>query len=699
MNLRPIGTTAIEPRTYFFWHNDTHTTVEITDLGDEYFLVRASKSYRLLKQDESTRRETWSRNISKLNDYLADTFSSFQITAAYTDEITPEATGIRRDARQLNAEAQELANQKNELVEETEKLETGLEHGLEQLETQFEDRLENANQGFEAVERRLEKILQKLQQNKQELDVWRSNGVMLAYLFTFSTDPQITSANDLDRIVDGKIDESFNRHRRKIKQTLKGSKFKLEVEELDEPRTFQRVEHTSLLNPDNFDRLVGEHPELKGPLSALQEDTVAQYETYALDDIETDAGVIERSKATPARAIRSLITRLDTIHLSAGNDIPFQGPMVGTLPGTRQTVGFDPADSNEHGMPHMYIVGGTGSGKTYLKRVLIENAASLSYDILCIIPGEQDLQGLGLSFPNPEHNQGRGIVAEHYVPSDGRFPDIPDRIDELLTGVNVVTLSGLTDEEKQGFAASVFERLDDLEELTTPLFVFVEEAHNFADQSMVTDAIEQISRAGRKFGIHLVLVTQHPTDFSYSEADIRDNLKHIFLENNKTQYANKFLESGQKVTSLKTGHAIFGHWNHDEITVDIRRPLTLAQKPDNKQIDELTQRYRQDIPEMTEKDDNSSSEYSKNEKEPSEIETTGTEKTLSNEEIAVLDYVRRYTKENDQAPTHSKCWRPDDAPLGQNKSKKILQKLVETGLLEREDVVRGGNNTQAYRPV
>ena len=157
MNLRPIGTTAIEPRTYFFWHNDTHTTVEITDLGDEYFLVRASKSYRLLKQDESTRRETWSRNISKLNDYLADTFSSFQITAAYTDEITPEATGIRRDARQLNAEAQELANQKNELVEEIEKLETGLEHGLEQLETQFEDRLENANQGFEAVERRLEK--------------------------------------------------------------------------------------------------------------------------------------------------------------------------------------------------------------------------------------------------------------------------------------------------------------------------------------------------------------------------------------------------------------------------------------------------------------------------------------------------------------------------------------------------------------
>jgi len=83
--IEPIGGTAVEPETVFFWDTDLQATVEVTVLepesGEDRFLIRTTKTYRLLKQDPDGR-QNWQRNLVKLNEYLREAFSSFRISAA-----------------------------------------------------------------------------------------------------------------------------------------------------------------------------------------------------------------------------------------------------------------------------------------------------------------------------------------------------------------------------------------------------------------------------------------------------------------------------------------------------------------------------------------------------------------------------------------------------------------------------------------
>jgi hypothetical protein len=699
MNLRPVGSTSVVPRTDFLWHPETNTAIEITELGQDHerFLVRASKSFRLIKQDTEAQRELWSRNIGELNQYLADKFNSFQITVDYTDEIVPNATTIPEEAEPLAAEYRELEPRKESLLQEIEKAEKGL-NGLDHLTDYFEDKLATNQQELEQVENRLHTVLDRLQLKKQELDEWRKNGVMLAYLFTFSTDPQIADAHQIETTVDNHIDDIVSEARSSVWNKLKRSRFKLEIEELDEPRVFNRVEHTSLLNPVNFERMIDDYPGLEDVLTQLQNTSVRQYQTYALDDIETGAGVVERSKNTPARAIRFLLNDLDTVHMSTGSDFPVDGPMVGTLHGTRQAVGFDPADTDQHGMPHYYILGGTGSGKTYTKRVLIENAASLGHDILSIIPSDGDTQGLGLSFPNPENSKGetKGVAAEQYYPEDNRFPDVPEDVTELFSGVNVVTLSGLEEQRKHGFVIKAFEALDGLDGLVKPLFVFLEEAHNFADHDEVISIIDDIARESRKFDIHLVLVTQFPTDFSHNAAPIRKNLNHVFMKGPFKQYIRRTgrLRESEALDSLSTGKAVFGDWDNDQITVDIRDPLTHTETLSKDQIDSLAERYQKQPPTLPRNAQRERTQPGK----ARDTEKRDTAAELSDDEQEMVEYVRWYVRENDEAPTHRKCWDPAKAPFGKDKSKRILDQLVDYGNISEMPVKRGGHDTVAYKP-
>jgi hypothetical protein len=564
---------------------------------------------------------------------------------------------------------------------------------------------------LEAVYEELEYLTERLQRKREELGLWKQSGVGLAYLLTVSTEAAFVGADEIETALDSQASEIRNEFYHSIYQVLEGSNFKLAFEELEEPRVFNRHEHTSLLNPVRLKELKEKHPEYSDDLENLAEQSAWQFYSYATWDLELDTGTFEYAKATPAQAVSSILSQLEVGKVASGANAPNDGPIVGTVTGTQQVVGFDPADP-DNGLTHLYMAGESGSGKSYLKRVILENVASLGYDVLSITPS--DKQSIGVSIPNPENDNSQCIAANQYWLGDDRLLDEPADVNDLFEGINVVTLEGLPESEKKEFVDRVFSELHELGKLDTPLYVFLEEAHNF-DSGAVANAIQDIVREARKFGIHVVLVSQSPTDFSYSQKHVRENTSTVFMNGEYHSYADNFpyLEKGE-IAELETGEAIFVSRDFPKTYVDVRLPLTLPEIPSENQIDELDRKHSVQLPDLEKA--NERQERQQPDKKPASTDSEDTavekksqsdagkisSKTVSNtdldsEEQRLIRFIKEYIREQDQNPTYSKCHR--QGPFGTDKTKKLLSSLVQRNEIEKESVVRGGQETEAYKTV
>ncbi|EMA11574.1 hypothetical protein SAMN05443574_103311 [Haloarcula vallismortis] len=683
MDLVHIGSTNLEPCTDFFWDSDGQSTVEITELDTELYLVRASKSYRLVKQD-SQGQEMWDRNLTGMNDYLAETFSSFSLTVDYCDTVSQEILDEKEEAGELVQEANQLRERVKQLREKRETLAVSVEHGVDSLQEQMENRYEGVNQEVQQVQKRLDQILEVIREKKQAVDQWQANGVSLAYLFTFSTDPEVVTGDRVGEAIQRHVDEAFDLHRRKVKQVLQGPKFKLHVEELEEPRVFNRLEHTGLLNPEGFNQLLEQAGEdMADSLKQVRRASAEQYMATALNDVEVNESTVERSKATPSRAVNSVLQDLKAEKVAQADEVPNDGPMLGTVLGTNQVVGFDPAE-----LPHYYITGETGSGKSYLKKVFLENVASLGYDVVSISPS--DREEVGLSLPNPDHEDGTGLAVDQYWIGDDRLLDRPDDVHDLFSGVNAVTLKGLDSGEKQSFVDEVFSALAEVDRRDTPLFVFLEEAHNFT-KGEAADAIQELVREARKFGVHVVIVSQSPMDFSRNHKHVRENTVSVFMHGEYFDYAEKFLDDKEKINELETGHAIIHARDFPKLLVDVREALTKPTAPTEDELKSIGQRFDSDLPEVGGSGGDTVAQSKSSAEESDEPKLTEDEETL-------LQYIREYIERNDERPSKSKCYRPDDAPFGSSKTTRLLDQLLEKEVLKEEMVERHGNESQVYSP-
>lgn len=680
MDLVHIGSTGIHPTTNFFWDTKDQTTIEISELSEDYFLVRASKSYRLIKQDEQGQ-EMWDRNLSKMNTELASTFSSFSLTVDYCDTTSTTILDEKEDATDLVSEAQQLQEHATSLEEEMKRLNVAVANSVESLQPVLEQKRDTAHTELQETSDQLNQILQLLQEKKEVVDQWRSNGVSLAYLFTFSTDPEIIPENRVKEAVDRHNTEAFDLHRRKVKQVLQGPKFKLHVEELEEPRIYNRLEHTGLLNPEGFDQLLDQtdEPGIEENLKKLRQSSANQYMAVALRDVEVGESTVERSKATPARAVNSVLQGLKAETVAYASNVPNTGPMIGTLTGTNQVVGFDPAE-----LPHYYITGETGSGKSYAKRILLENVAALGYDILSISPS--DREEIGLSAPNPDHGEGTGLAADQYWIGSDNLLDKPRDISELFTGVNAATLKGLSDTDKQDFVNQIFTELAEIDRRDTPLFVFLEEAHNFT-QGAAADAIQDLVREARKFGVHVVIVSQSPMDFNRNHKHVRENTVSVFLHGEYFDYAGKFLDDGKEIQDLQTGEAIIQSRDFPKLRVDVRKAFTLPTAPTEKTIQDIENRFTDNTP----RPENP-------EVDPVPEDNTGGDQDLTSDEEQLLKFIKKYIQERDERPSKSKCYREDEAPFGSSKTSRLLNQLLEKDVIQEETVTRYGNDSQVYSP-
>jgi len=679
MNLVFTGRTGIQPVTEFYWDKENQSTVEITELDSKQYMIRASKSYRLIKQDAHGQ-ESWDRNLVDMNDYLAEKFSSFNLSVNYTDTVSPEILDEKQEAGDLVEEASQLRHRAKELSEQRETLAVSVENSVQNLEQVMQKRFEETDQELQQVQRRLDQIMEILEEKKEAVDQWQENGVSLSYLFTFSTDLEIVTEDRITEAAERHVKEAFDLHRRKVKQVLQGPKFKLHVEELDEPRVFNRVQHTGLLNPEGFDQLISQaSDELQVTLEQVRRQNTEQYMAVALDDIEVNESTVKRSKATPARAVNSVLQDLKSERVAYAEDTPEDGPIIGTLTGTNQIVGFDPAN-----LPHYYIMGATGSGKSYLTRVLVENVASLGYDVLSISPS--DTEEIGLSLPNPENSESTGLNVDQYWPGNDKLLDKPDELDELFTGLNALTLTGLSETEKQEYVNKIFSRLAEIDRSSKPLFVVLEEAHNF-NKGEAADAIQKLVREARKFGIHVVIVSQNPTDFSHNHRHVRENTVSLFLRGEYTDYASTFLDNADAITELEDGQAIIQSPDYSKLEVQVRNTLTKPTAPTNKEIRQVDKRFNGQKPELgTPSSVNSTEEDSQ-------------KQDLSKDEEELVQYIKQYIKENDERPSKSKCYRPSDAPFGSSKTSRLLEQLMEKNVLQAETVERHGNQSQVYSKI
>lgn len=698
--MKPLGKLSVEPETYFFWDNESVSTAEITALSDSHYLVRVSKSYRLIKQDEEGR-ETWTNNLVRMNEYLSDTFSHFSISATFVDSVSPESTDVNSRAEELGKRYEKLEGERRKLVKEIEKLEKSSEVGFQDFESALQSKVGAKKDDLGEIEDEISSIRDEIERKKREWNEWERKGVMLAYIFTVSTDPEICAESELDKTLGEHLGGRLRDVQRSVRQVLEGENFRLQVEELTEPRVFHRLENSYLLNPSSLEELENQYPSLEGELGELHEKSVKQFEAYSTEDLRTREGRFERRKSTPAKAVYSILKQLESSPATQTKDVPNDGPLVGVPPNSNQPFGFDPVE-----LDHIYINGATQSGKTVLKRVLVENCASKGYDVLSITPS--DKQGIGAAFPNQhssmfERHDNVPVTEEHaislstnqYWKGDERLLDTPEKVEELFEGVNFLTLDGLSHQETVRVVREIFEAANRQRDLVKPLFIFLDEAHNFTDN----EASRPISKAIRetaKHDVHVGLSTQLPTDLSYTMKEARLNLTtQIFLKGTDVDYIeqNGFLDqsnlSPSIVNRLEKGQAIFSGSEFPNVLVNVRPPFSHTLSPSDDMIDDLDSKLEADIP-FDEADPEAGSEQVTGSDEKSDVPD------LTEAEKQLLEFIEGFIQQEDMLPTKSKCYR--EGPLSQyDKVKENLSSLVQKGVISKQEVERGGQTTEGYR--
>jgi hypothetical protein len=229
-------------------------------------------------------------------------------------------------------------------------------------------------------------------------------------------------------------------------------------------------------------------------------------------------------------------------------------------------------------MIHVFISGTTGSGKSFLARVLIEEAAQhKNLSILVLDPRNQS-SGLIVPEDRPKILQqyqefgmkpqrARGFPFSYYAPGLPDLPTLPQNLSSLAKCRSIISFKGMDDAQRCMLAGKILDATFyacTAEESENPrLLILIDEAHLFTrkrlDESArqaaasAERAIDTIAREGRKFGLVLALVSQTIKDFSYELAAIRQmTATKIFMGNSdrEIEYAADILGDGRQLGQL-----------------------------------------------------------------------------------------------------------------------------------------------------
>ncbi|WP_436935735.1 helicase HerA-like domain-containing protein [Halovenus marina] len=650
---------------FWFWERESGMAVDVLDAsGGDGFWVRCVAGFRLVSQSEEGR-ELWTRNLSKMSRYLRDSFTGFRLSVDFADSVSGDITGIEEEAEGLAGRSEELLSRKSELEASLSSLERSMSlQGSGSLDEVVEGRYKRIKQELEDLDEELDRVVSRLEFLKQLKGEWESKGYAVSVCFSVSNGFERTTETQFKSVVSRQLQDLKNRCDRSIKQKLQGEKFRLKFTELDTPHQLLQHFYTPLVHPEEDI----DHHDLAGMLEL--------YMAFADKDLEIDGLVREQAKAGAARSVNAVLQHLRKTGSADVSSVENTGPLIGNVSGTDMTFGVDLAEQ-----PHFYVVGSTGSGKTYTKRVLLENCLVMEYNIVSITP--RDFQAVS-AFQKFD-SEGTGLVGDYYLPGDELLLDEPDNFTEFFKGASFVSLKSLSPADRQNFVHDLFDSAADIGQTDTPVFVFLDEAHLFSDGESA-ESIQEAVRETRKFGVHIVLVTQSPMDFNRKYKHIRQNtVGNFFLQGEYWDYAQSYLENEKNIIGLNQGEAWFTGRGFSSIKLDIRKPLSRVEEVTRSTLQELDLLYQSE---------NVNSELLTQHSDGEVFEKDGSN-SLSDEQREVVEAIKDYIRRKDQLPSKNKVI--ECSPYGSSRTNRILSELQEESVLKTEEQERYGNTATVFR--
>jgi predicted AAA+ superfamily ATPase len=594
--------------------------------------------------------------------YLKDSFGQCRFSVDFADAVDSDIVGIKQEADVRGQHLDDLLSRKEGLEEKLESLEKSLMLGDDGdgLSNSVESRLDDLHSELESVEAEVDSLVSELEFLQDLLSEWKSKGYGVSVCFSVGTGFEVVQCDKFHSVVEEQLQELKSRVDRSVKQKLKGENFRLQFTQLDTPHQILQHLYTPLAHPENTvddERL---------------EELMAMYMAFAGEDLEVENMVRREEKAGAARSINAVLQHLDQTGSANIGDIKSSGPLIGNVSGTELAFGVDPADQ-----PHFYIVGSTGSGKSYTKRVLLENCLSMGYNVVSVTP--RDLQALAAF--KPFDNDGTGLNGDYYLPTSDLLLDVPNDFSELFGGASFVSLMDLNKADREAFISGLFDAAAEIGKLDNPLFIFLDEAHLFASGESA-ESIQRAVREVRNFGVHVVLLTQSPMDFNRKYKHIRQNtVGNLFLQGEYWGYAQKYLDSESDITDLGQGEAWVTGRGFSNVLLDIRKPLSRVDEVTREQLEELDALYTGSAPSSEDLGISSSDD--------------NTLESLSSDQKEVVEAIREYIGDEDELPSKNKVI--DCSPFGSSKTPRILSELKNMGVVETESAERYGNEATIFR--
>ncbi|NIV91631.1 DUF87 domain-containing protein [candidate division KSB1 bacterium] len=473
------------------------------------------------------------------------------------------------------------------------------------LQQYLSDQITANRRRFEALRTEEKRVGQQLALHHHLRKQYQQKGEAVSLVFTICSNIQV--AKEIGGFVNALFSvakEIDDVDRYQIRQKLQGGKLRVYVEEYDCPGVSLLSRWVgAMLDPRQLSRHGPEFEELSQAIEA-------ELMVLPARDVMVSGSVKDEKKLVTARIVRNFLKKLEVVPTaptdrteSPESEMPI---WIGNLSDGLRKLG-EPWELPLDKIGHTYISGSTGSGKSYLARVIVEGC-SVHRDLGIVILDPRN-QWVGLLCPEDrpeilgkyesfglERGQARSFGFDYHAIAEGLGKPLPSDLRRIPFGRHIISFKGLDDLRKYTLSAEILKAILEgrmrSESRRTETVVIVEEVPNFMKKTTipklrsaaerVESAIDRIACEGRKYGISLVIISQTIRDFSYGVAIVRQNMStRVFMRNSDREidYASQHLDDGKAIVKLRPGEAFFCNPEWGVVRISVRPPFSKVWEP------------------------------------------------------------------------------------------------------------------------